>query len=615
MTATDVTLAPARRTSSPGELVRTNRVVQAALAMIAAQLAFRAWATYGMWYRGDDFHHMSRMMNGGPELAAAFRPVSGHIRPLSMLLTGWANSVAPFQFEVNASILLVLQVAADVGLLLLLLRLFGARAGILPPLAFYLCCAISVPMATWWVSGAAQIPLQALFFWTLRAHVAYLRSLRTRDALVAGGWVVLGFGFNEKTLLTLGALAIFSACYFTTGGLLRRVQTLVRRYRTGVLVYLVLGAGYLVVYIRYALTFEPGRAARGGLGAVISDMVLESWLPAMAGGPLRWRFVEGNSLAHPPLVVVLAGLVLVTLVVRELAGTRRRSLRAWWLLVWFLACDVVLVHAARTTYFGADLSLDYRFQGEVAAVTAVALACASLPVLGAVETVEVVSTSKVLGGPRQVAAVTAAVSVLGTVSATELARHWHHATPDRAYFGNLFADLSRMGPSVPVIDTALPARLVFGVGYPDNMLSRLLHDSPHGAEFVDVATDHVWMADHHGHVEPVVVPVERHARPGPHPGCGYRVRSQDVVIPLNGPLAYGGWWVRIGYLASGTSRVRVTTGAQTRTALVQPGVHALYLDGGERFDSVRIAGLDDNVVLCTDDVTVGRPVPQTEFRP
>jgi hypothetical protein len=44
-------------------------------------------------------------------------------------------------------------------------------------------------------------------------------------------------------------------------------------------------------------------------------------------------------------------------------------------------------------------------------------------------------------------------------------------------------------------------------------------------------------------------------------------------------------------------------------------VHALYFLGGERFDSVRIDGLGEDVTVCTNDVTVGRPVPRTEFHP
>ena len=61
--------------------------------------------------------------------------------------------------------------------------------------------------------------------------------------------------------------------------------------------------------------------------------------------------------------------------------------------------------------------------------------------------------------------------------------------------------------------------------------------------------------------------------------------------------------MRIGYLSSGTSPVVVTAGdATVRATVVEPGVHALYFQGGDEFDSVEISGLADGVTLCTDDV-------------
>ena len=117
------------------------------------------------------------------------------------------------------------------------------------------------------------------------------------------------------------------------------------------------------------------------------------------------------------------------------------------------------------------------------------------------------------------------------------------------------------------------------------------------------------MLDDAGRVVPALVPATRRALPGPVPSCGYAVGGDAVVVPLDGPLAYGGWWVRIGYLASGDSAVRVTTGDRSIATTVRSGVHALYLKGGGEFDSVTISGLANDVQLCTDDITAGRPEP------
>jgi hypothetical protein len=100
--------------------------------------------------------------------------------------------------------------------------------------------------------------------------------------------------------------------------------------------------------------------------------------------------------------------------------------------------------------------------------------------------------------------------------------------------------------------------------------------------------------------------------PGPREGCGYAVRTKPVSVPLVGPVAYGGWWVRLGYLSSGRSPVVIKAGVASYSTVLQPGVHALYFEGGPDFGSIEISGLSPGVTLCTDDVTVGRPHPLTE---
>ena len=128
----------------------------------------------------------------------------------------------------------------------------------------------------------------------------------------------------------------------------------------------------------------------------------------------------------------------------------------------------------------------------------------------------------------------------------------------------------------------------------------------------DVATDHLSVIDDQGRIQPVAVTPVREGEDGPDGRCGWRVQQAPVTIPLDGPVAFDGWWVRIGYLSSGDSPVRVTAGSAVHDTTVRAGVHALYVAGGPRFDSVTIEGLVDGVTLCTDDVTVGRAVPATE---
>ncbi|MFC4784669.1 hypothetical protein ACT8ZV_09355 [Nocardioides sp. MAHUQ-72] len=607
--------ATRRRLSRLAHALEHDRVLQTALAMIVVQLAFRAWATYGSWFHYDDLNFMSRMMNEGPGLDVAARQYSGHVMPAAMYLSWLANAVAPFDFRVTATMLMAMQALADAGLLVLLVRLFGLRRGILPPLALYLFCAISVPIAVWWAAGANQLPLQVVLFWGLASHVSYLRTRRRRHLVSTAGWLLLGFCFYEKTLLVFGAIAIVSLCYFATGSLLDRLRLLWQHYRPAICLYVAMGIAYLALYVRIGLTFEPERAGSDALGAVISNMTIQAYLPALAGGPLHWEELEQGGYPTPSGPVLLVSILVVLYVVRELARHRRRSMRALWLPGFFLACNIVLVLAGRASYVGALISLDYRYQGELAAVTAVALACAAMPIRGAVETVERTGTSPLLDVPHRVTGLVAAVSALGLVSSAQYAVHWQEAAPAKSYFATLFRELDAAPGTVSLVDQRVPTDVMFGLGYPENALSHLLHDDPGPARFVDVATDHLSMVDSHGRVVPAIVPDTRRGRPGPRKECGFRVGDQPVTIRLDGPVAYGGWWVRIGYIATGDSPVRITTGDVTHTTTVEAGLHALYLAGGGRFDEIEVSALAEGVSLCTDDVTVGRPVPRTEFAP
>ncbi len=595
--------------------LRSSRVLQAAVGLVVLQLVFRAWATFSSWYTFDDFLFISRMSNDG--LHRSVEPYAGHVMPGGMFLSWSADQLAPYDFRVTAVLLLLMQLLANVGAVVLLVRLFGVRAGILPPLALYLFCVISVPVAIWWAAGVNQLPLQCALFWALAAHVKHLRTRRWAPLLCSVAWLLGGLLFYEKTILVLGAIGIVTLSYFATGGLRSRLAQVWRTYRAATLTYVALGLAYLAGYAALALNFGAGGVTSSDVGGVLSYLVLQGYAPAVVGGPLHWTAFDQFSLADPGNAGQLVSLVVIGLVVRELARTRHRSLRAWWLVLFFLACDVVLVAAGRASFVGALISLDYRYQGEMAAVTALALGLAALPVLGAREPVERHGPSPLLlDVPARVAAATAVVAVLGVVSSVQYVTHWQRTMPGKPYFAALLDGLGTKGEPVPLVDSAVPQTIMWPLGYPENLLSHLLVHYRDRTDFVDTATDHLNVVDDDGAVRPAVLSGVRLALSGPVEGCGYSVTDEPVTLPLDGPVFYGGWWVRIGYLSSGRSPLVVTAGDRSWSVLVEPGVHALYFSAGDQFDSVELSGLAEGVTLCTDDVIVGRPVPaDTEVAP
>jgi hypothetical protein len=620
--------------------LRSNRVIQAALGMVAAQLVLRAWVMYGSWFTGDDFMFISRMVNGGTPPLEAIEPHGGHVMPAGLYLSWLSNEITPYDYNINATMLLIMQAVASLGLVFLLVRMFGARPGILPPLALYLFCMIGTPVAIWWAAAVNAIPLQIALFFGLAAHIEYLRSRAARHLVLTVLAMAFGLVFFEKTILLLGVLGIVSVSYFASGDLRTRVVTMWRTYRAACLTYVVLGVAYLAGYAKLALNFSPSKAGSNDLGEVISNMVFQTYVPSMVGGMLRWSTLGGFSLPRPTDLMVLASVVAVGLVLREIHLRRTGSLRAWFLPGFVLLCDVLLVLAGRVSFVGLLISLDPRYQGELPAVTAIALACATMRIRGSVEGPEVrpdpapaaqpeqpeppdpadaradgaaaTESRRLLDHPQRVAMLTVAFVLLSLVSSYQYAHRWMNNLDGKDYYANLTADLQEAKEPVPLIDHAVPGYILWELVYPANLLSRVLVPYAHETEYHRIATDDLNMIDSHGNIEPLVISPVRTNVPGPREGCGYAVRTKPVRVPLGGPVAYGGWWVRVGYLSSGQSPVVIKAGVASYSTVVRPGVHALYFEGGPDFESIEISGLSPGVTLCTDDVTVGRPHPVTE---
>ena len=214
---------------------------------------------------------------------------------------------------------------------MLLVRWFGLRPGILPPLALYLFCVDLVPGRD--LVGRRRQPAAAPDRAVLGApaHVSYLRTGRLRHAWFTVAWLLGGLLFYEKTVLVLGAIAIVSLAYFATGGLRGAgPQPCGSGYRPGVVLYVVVGASYLLDLLPHALNFEPGQAGHGGLPDVSPTWSSTSTCPALVGGPLKWTAFDQFPLpATGTLADRRAAPRWSALLVREIRRTRQRSLRAW----------------------------------------------------------------------------------------------------------------------------------------------------------------------------------------------------------------------------------------------------------------------------------------------
>lgn len=586
-------------------------MLTSAVVLVLAQLGFRAWAVFGGWFQFDDFAFMSRAQNDGIGLHALFTNYGGHLMPAGLLMTWLDVKAAPLDWSLPAAELLALQALVDLGAVVFLVSAFGRRRAILAPLAILLFTVLTIPALIWWAAGINQLPFLAALFWGGWSHLRYLRTRRFRYAILTMLITIASLAFYEKTLLAFVLYAFIPLAYFATGSLMGRVRQVVARYPGGTALYAVVALGYLALYIKVGLSFSPSGADKAPLSDVIGNLGGSAYATGVLGGPLRW------SAANPPFAVPAPGRLLTIAAVAVLvvfawtvSRSRARSARAWLLLGIFVACDVVLVGTARAAFVGPSIALDYRYITELAAVSAIALGLATLPLVGAVETVETRRRHLLIDYPARVYVSMAAILALGTYSAHGYVEQWQSSHKSKTYFTNAEHDLRSSENPVPLVDVAVPQFLLWGYAFPENSASHVLKMFSAHTTYPKIRTNSIYTLADDGHVSPVVIQPVRQAETSVRNRCPYPAKQQpSVTVPLDGPVLGTGWWVRAAYYAKSAGTMQVTAGDDSYDVVVEPGLHSLFFEaGGKRFDSVSFTGLDDNSGFCVSEVELGNPV-------
>lgn len=608
-------------TADDGLLATPGKVVAVALAMIAAQLAFRAWALSGSWYRFDDANFMSKLMSDGLSADLIFHGFAGHLMPGAFALTAFNFGLDPYEWAYPAIELLVLQAIASLGALVFLCSAFGRRRGILPPLALFLFSSISLPAFLSWGPGITQMPFLAAIFWGSWAHLNYLRSRRFGWALLTMLITLAAVAFGEKAMLLFWPYAVLALGWFASGDIVSRMRTIAGRYLPGVLLYSVVAIGSGVAYLTLGAGSSTGAGSSNanGFALVTQRFLLESWAPGVVGGPLRWRWLEGNSAgwAEPGTVVSVLAVGLLALLTYELGRTRTIALRAWWLVGGILVLDIALITGIRAGSVGADIALAYRYLTDTIAVTAMALALATLPLRGAVETLSATRPSPFLDVPKRVAVVTAVVASLGLFSSYSYAQGWHEDDSTRRYLDTVRADLAEVEEPLPMADGPVPQWMIWGASYPYNQVSRVLRPLSDKMDFPQVSTDNLYLVDKDGHIRPAAVDPERRSvgaadQASSPDECQTRVRQTPLQVGLDGGVEGAGWWVRVSYAAGPeeVGQMRVTAGDHSYEVQVEPGFRSLYLRTGEgRFDTIGFQSLTLGSTPCVGGIEVGKLVP------
>jgi hypothetical protein len=584
-------------------------IVLTAAVLIGCQLALRGWAVYAGWLQGDDFVFITKALHDDLSLPYLFQSYAGHLMPGGFLLSWVMASTGPLDHDVYATVLLVMQAVASIGMFRLLRSMFGDRWAIVPLLAVYLFSVISLPAFVWWAAAINQLPVQIALFFGVHAHLQYLRTRRLRHLSAALAWSAFGLFFCEKALIVFVAYLVIGVTYFATGNMWQRVRSIIASYWPGVIGYGILAGGYVSLYV--GIGWELGTTApnKPPFWSVALSMIGEAFSTGVTGGPWRWTPLEHTgAIANPhPLQVVLA-LVALAVLVEQAATSRRRSLRAWWLLILIAAFDVITVAFARAAFVGSVIGFEYRYQTELSAVAALCTGLAFLPLRGARASAEPTESGSAFDIAEVTVLATTLFVAVAAVSNIQYARLWHGDHFTRQYLSNVKDGLSAAPiHPVPMVDGAVPDSIVWRLVIGYNTYSTAL--APLSAQMVfPRVTEDLFMLDESGQVRPVVIKAVAMAkkRAG---GCGYRIGRHPVRIPLVKPAPAWDWWIRIGYIANHDSAITIDVAGRSFTVPIKAQLHALFLHVDDEMDALTFSGFDDGTAMCTNDIVIGSPLP------
>ncbi|MEV4129634.1 hypothetical protein [Nocardia sp. NPDC049707] len=332
----DVAPVPARRWRVLGV---ARGVLGVALGLVLVQSVIRGWVAGSGFFYWDDLILVGRA--GSYSLWSAdllLYDHDGHFMPLAFATAWVVTAVAPLAWAGPVVSLVVLQLAASVAVVRMLVVLMGMRWAILVPLGFYLFCPLTLPAFAWWAAALNALPLQFALAWVIGDAVRLVETGRRRYAV--SGVVVLAAAllFFEKSVIVPFAAFAGAVLARHVDGLGSALRVVARRGAalwggSGVVIGCWL-AGYLAVVDVSAVHTSPAELRDLLPGATSLGIV-----PTLFGGPWSWeRWLPSTPWADPPSwTVVSAWVALCALVLLSL----RARLRVW--PVWVTAAAYVLV--------------------------------------------------------------------------------------------------------------------------------------------------------------------------------------------------------------------------------------------------------------------------------
>ena len=612
-------------------------VLLVAAVLIIAQIAIRGWVAGRGYFYWDDLILVGRADRyplWSPELLLYDH--DGHFMPLAFATAWVVTTIAPLQWGGPVATMLIMQLAASVAVVRMLLVLIPARSrnarwAVLIPLAGYLFCPLTLPAFAWWAASLNALPLQFALAWVVADAVLLVRTGRGRYAVSGVLVLIVGLLFFEKAVVVpfvAFAVAVLEryvpraegASESSGWAAVRSVARAgARLWLSSVVVLAGWAAAYLTVADHTAIDTSLAGARR-----LLHSATSLGIVPTVLGGPWVWaRWLPSTPWATPPRwIIVPAWLLVVALVLLSLR-MRRRVLPVWGLVAGYVLAvqlPIVLIRGGPNT--AAELMQSLRYLADIAVVlaAAAALLLAAPPRenrrarTGLVHAVMTMLPGAEPGGrkpdgPRRWAcgvaiALTMAFIVSSLYTTVSFTRSWE-VSPTRTYLTNAraaFAD----GDGSPLLEQEVPWGVLTPMAHPQNLAAQVLGPIIPPDAF-GVATPRLRMLTDEGRSVDASVWWNRRILAGPEPGCGYRIDSAEpVTLWLDGPMLEHGWTAQINYFADRDGRITVALEhGDPVVAPVRAGVHTVFVHVVGSGEVLRIGSRTPGLDVCVGIGPVG----------
>lgn len=607
-----------------------RRVGLTAVAMIALELVWKAGFLGHFYFRQDDIHFTEIALRSPLDWKYLTYVGSGHLHPGVLLIVWILARVALYNWGAASAVLLVMLAVASFAAWWLLRTLIGNRPALLIPLALYLFTPLTFANDSWWQSGIESAPLQAVIFLSLIAHVHYVRSGRVRHLAAAAVCLAVGLFFFEKAAVIPVLLFGVTAGFLLEGGLAVTVRQSLARYWRAWLLYVGMVAVYVAVLLisLRSSTVKPAPASLSTGLSFSANLIKDTLLPGLLGGPWQWYFSPNNAIAYsaPSSALTWLSLLVTAAIVVTSVMVRARAWRAWAILAtWIVLADIGPVFLGRLSSFGRFswlLELDTRYVADAAPVAAICVALAFWPVVQSQQEDSkrarrrqheyfTSQTWRVVGlGLTAVLVVGSVVSVQAYEKVTNTTNFY-----GRTYLHNAQAALSVDYPRGTVIfNEAVPDFIMQAVFYDNDALesaalgpmasaaaSRNLRWTPHPEGTID----NLGMFSGSGTLTRAYVRGARSATLSPPNGC-WPFHQGKAVIKFTAPAPVTTGLLRIGYLSYASETASISYGGVVRQFVVDVGLNSVYVPVTGSAGSVTVLAPES---FCIGDAEAGNLAP------